>query len=78
MNVAHVVEAGPEGCRALLISSPAGFAELITRTGTPAHLATGEIEFPNELFMTVTTELGDVILGPPGTRPAKAAKSDGA
>jgi hypothetical protein len=36
------------------------------------------MEFPNELFMTVTTELGDVILGPPGTRPAKVAKADGA
>jgi hypothetical protein len=25
-----------------------------------------------DLFMAVTTELGDVVLGPPGTRPADA------
>jgi mannose-6-phosphate isomerase-like protein (cupin superfamily) len=65
----HAIRSGPEGARALHISSPAGFAELIARTGTPAHLATAETEFDAELFMAVTTELGDVILGPPGTLP---------
>ena len=62
---------GPgEYTHALLISSPAGFAELVARTGTPAHLATPEGEPDLELFMAVTTELGDVVLGPPGTTPA--------
>jgi mannose-6-phosphate isomerase-like protein (cupin superfamily) len=62
MNVPHVATAGPDGAHALLITSPAGFAELIERTATPAHLATGAEEFPNARFLSVTTELGDVIL----------------
>ncbi|MDR0342740.1 MAG: cupin domain-containing protein, partial [Nocardiopsaceae bacterium] len=37
INVPHAVQTGPEGAHALHISSPAGFAELIARTGTPAH-----------------------------------------
>jgi mannose-6-phosphate isomerase-like protein (cupin superfamily) len=78
MHVPHALQSGPEGVRALQISSPAGFAELIARTGTPAHLATPETEFDADLFMAVTTELGDVVLGPPGTTPADLAKSDGA
>ena len=51
------------------ISTPAGFAELIARAGTPAHFLTPDTEPDLELFMAVTTELGDVILGPPGTMP---------
>jgi mannose-6-phosphate isomerase-like protein (cupin superfamily) len=35
MNVPHTIRAGPEGARALTISSPAGFAELSARAGTP-------------------------------------------
>jgi mannose-6-phosphate isomerase-like protein (cupin superfamily) len=70
MNVPHTMQAGPEGARALQISSPAAFAQLIARTGTPAQLATPETELDADLFMAVTTELGDVILGPPGTTPA--------
>lgn len=69
-NVPHTIRSGPEGSRALLISSPAGFAELIARTATPAHLATADTEIDYDLFMAVTTELGDVVLGPPGTTPA--------
>ena len=68
-NVPHAVHSGPEGAHALHISTPAGFAELIARSGTPAHLATPETPFDAELFMAVTTELGDVVLGPPGTLP---------
>lgn len=69
MNVPHMLAAGPRGARALNISSPAGFAELIERTGTPARLAGPRPEMDLELFMKVTTELGDVVLGPPGTTP---------
>lgn len=69
MNVPHMLAAGPNGVRALNISSPAGFAELIERTGTPARLAGPRTEMDMELFMKVTTELGDVVLGPPGTTP---------
>jgi hypothetical protein len=69
-NVPHAVHTGPEGAHALLISTPANFAELVARSGTPAHLSTPETPFDAELFMAVTEELGDVILGPPGTLPA--------
>jgi quercetin dioxygenase-like cupin family protein len=69
-NVPHTFHAGPEGARALNISSPAGFAELIARAGTPAHLASADHGWDADLFMAVTTELGDVVLGPPGAVPA--------
>jgi mannose-6-phosphate isomerase-like protein (cupin superfamily) len=68
-NVPHMIQTGPDGARALVISSPAGFAELVERTGTPARLAGPDTELDLELFMRVSTELGDVVLGPPGTRP---------
>ena len=77
-DVPHTVQAGSEDTHALHISTPAGFAELIARAGTPAHLATPEAGFDADLFMAVTTELGDVVLGPPGTMPADADQPDGA
>ena len=77
MHVPHALQSGPEGVRALQISSPAGFAELIARTGTPAHLATIDTEFDAERFMAVSAEFGDVILGPPGTTPADLTKGEG-
>lgn len=70
MHVPHAIKCGPDGARALNVTSPAGFAELIARTGTPLHLATPETELDAELFMAVAEELGDVVLGPPGTTPA--------
>jgi mannose-6-phosphate isomerase-like protein (cupin superfamily) len=75
MNTPHAVQTGPDGARALLISSPAGFAELLARSGTPARLATPQTEFDADLFMAVTTELGDVILGPPGNYTGRAPAS---
>jgi quercetin dioxygenase-like cupin family protein len=72
-NVAHAVRSGPEGSRALILSSPAGFAELIERAGVPADRRGAEAAFDPERFMAVTTELGDVVLGPPGTTPADIA-----
>jgi quercetin dioxygenase-like cupin family protein len=69
-NVPHALRAGADGCRSLNISSPAGFAELIERTGTPAELVTAETELDLDLFMPVAEELGDIVLGPPGTTPA--------
>ncbi|WP_121715593.1 cupin domain-containing protein [Streptomyces sp. E5N91] len=70
MNTPHTIKAGEDGARTLAITSPARFAELIRRTGTPAHLATAETEWDMELFQKVTEEFGDVILGPPGATPA--------
>jgi quercetin dioxygenase-like cupin family protein len=78
LHVPHTVQARSEDTHALLISSPAGFAELVARAGTPAHLATPETEPDLELFMAVTTELGDVVLGPPGTTPADLDERKGA
>jgi uncharacterized cupin superfamily protein len=78
LNTPHTFQAGSESCRALLITSPAGFAETITRAGTPAHLATPDTEFDLDLLTAVTAELGDVVLGPPGTTPADLTSSDGA
>jgi uncharacterized cupin superfamily protein len=77
LNVPHTVQAGSEDTHALNISSPAGFAELIARAGTPAHLAAPEAEVDAERFMQVTTELGDVVLGPPGTTPADLVDGEG-
>ncbi|MGP4087049.1 cupin domain-containing protein [Streptomyces sp. KR55] len=77
MHVPHMIKSGPDGARALNISSPAGFAELIARAGTPLHLATPETELDAELFMAVAQELGDVVLGPPGTTPADLERRDG-
>lgn len=76
MHVPHTILAGPEDTHALHISTPAGFAELIARAGTPAHLATPDSEFDADLFLAVTTELGDVVLGPPGTKPADLGEHD--
>ena len=78
LNVPHMVQGGGEDTHAILISSPAGFAELVARTGTPAHLATPETEPDLELFMAVTAELGDVNLGPPGMTPAELGQREGA
>lgn len=77
LNTPHTFQAGPEGVRALHISSPAGFAETITRAGTPAHLATADDEFDLDQLMAVAAELGDVLLGPPGTIPADLASRQG-
>lgn len=77
LNVPHMIKAGPEGARAIVVSSPAGFAELLERTATPAHLANSETKLDTELFVKVSTELGDVVLGPPGMTPAEAATPAG-
>ena len=73
-DVPHMVQAGGEDTHALNVTSPAGFAELIARAGTPAHRAAPAPEVEAERFMAVTTELGDVVLGPPGTTPAELAE----
>ena len=78
LNTPHMIQAGPEDTHALLITTPAGFAELVARAGTPVHLAAPDTEFDAGLFMAVTSELGDVVLGPPGTTPAELDKPNSA
>jgi mannose-6-phosphate isomerase-like protein (cupin superfamily) len=72
-KVVHTLRAGPDGARALQISSPAAFAELVARAGTPARLATQETQLDTDAFFAVATELGDVILGHPGMTPGDLA-----
>ncbi|MFG1610475.1 cupin domain-containing protein [Actinoplanes sp. NPDC049265] len=72
MGTQHALQAGPTGCRALQISSPAGFAELISRVGIPERQVEAGIEFDPERFLRVATELGDVQLGPPGALPPRS------
>jgi quercetin dioxygenase-like cupin family protein len=69
MHTPHAILAGADGARALNISSPAGFAELVERTAVPAEVAGPDPQLDMDRFMAVTTELGDVVLGPPGTTP---------
>jgi quercetin dioxygenase-like cupin family protein len=71
-GTAHVVAAiGDRPGRALVVASPSGFARLITEAGTPDQ---GGGVPPSaatdmDLFLRVCAELGDEILGPPGTLP---------
>jgi len=60
LDIPHAIKAGPDGCRSLLMRSPAGFA----------LLAGLDTEIDLELFASVSAELGDQILGPPGAVPA--------
>jgi quercetin dioxygenase-like cupin family protein len=71
-GTAHAVAATGGGPgRALVVASPSGFARLITEAGTPDE---GGGMPPSaapdmDLFLRVCAELGDEILGPPGTLP---------
>jgi hypothetical protein len=73
-----MIQAGRDGVRALNITSPAAFAELIERTGTPVNLAGPHVALDLERFTAVSTALGDVLLGPPGTAPGQRAGAIGA
>ncbi|MBW4540198.1 MAG: cupin domain-containing protein [Myxacorys chilensis ATA2-1-KO14] len=62
----HVVATlGDKPSRALVVASPSGFADLIEATGT---LNENE-EVDLELFMRVSSEIGDEVLGAPGDLP---------
>jgi len=56
---------------ALVVASPSGFARLITQTGTPdeGQEAPASKATDMDLFLCVSAELGDEILGPPGALP---------
>jgi hypothetical protein len=71
--VAQTIRAGAEDTHAPHISTPAGFAELVARAGTPVQLATPDTAADPELSLAVTTELGDVVLGAPGALPDPGA-----
>lgn len=71
-NTPHVVAASDKPVnRALTIASPSGFAKLIRTVGIPGTDATQPPDTPNDmgLFIELSKETGDVILGSPGARP---------
>jgi quercetin dioxygenase-like cupin family protein len=66
----HVVAATGAGPgRALVVASPSGFARLITETGTPDEGGPPSTATDMEVFLRVSAEVGDELLGPPGTLP---------
>lgn len=73
INTPHVVLAsGKEENRAITVASPSGFAKLIREAGTPGSFDSLPTDQSNEmsLFLKLSEEIGDVLLGPPGSRPA--------
>ncbi len=50
--------------KGLTVASPSGFARLIREVG----VASRDMQNDMGLFMRVSAELGDVLLGPPGTK----------
>jgi quercetin dioxygenase-like cupin family protein len=68
----HAVSATGDGPgRALVVASPSAFARLITEAGTPDEGGVGPPSAASDmdLFLRVSAEVGDEILGPPGTLP---------
>jgi quercetin dioxygenase-like cupin family protein len=71
-GTAHVGAATGDGPgRGLVVASPSGFARLVTEVGTPEEGGGGPPSAPldMDLFLRVSAELGDEILGPPGALP---------
>lgn len=70
-GTAHAVAATGDGMtRGLAVASPSGFGRLITAVGTPdADGAAPPDSLDVALFERISAEIGDEVLGPPGTRP---------
>lgn len=68
----HVVAAiSDQPARGLILAAPSAFAWLIETTGTQNRAETPDMT----LFDRVSAEIGDEILGPPGTLPSAATKT---
>lgn len=68
----HVVAAiGDQPARGLVIAAPSAFARLIAAVGTQNKAETSDMA----LFERVSAEIGDEILGPPGTLPSAATQT---
>jgi quercetin dioxygenase-like cupin family protein len=68
----HVIAATGDGTsQGLAMVVPSGFAKLIRDVGTPGDVLAPVTEdpFTMEKFIRRSDELGDIILGPPGTKP---------
>ena len=68
----HVVAAiGDRPARGLILAAPSAFARLIAAVGTQDKTETPDMA----LFDRVSAEIGDEILGSPGTLPSAATKT---
>ena len=71
-NTPHVVMASNQPInRALTVASPSGFGKLIRTVGIPSTQDSLPPDMPNDmgLFLQLSEESGDLILGAPGARP---------
>ena len=66
MSTPHALLNSNEPAEGFVVASPSGFAKLLRTVGVPPD--SGK-EVDMELFKKICTEIGDVLLGPPGTRP---------
>lgn len=73
VGIPYVVGAlGDYPARGLVFAAPSAFARLITTVGTQEKKETPDME----LFERISAEIGDEILGPPGTLPSTAPKTE--
>lgn len=71
IGTTHVVAALSETpARGLIIAAPSAFARLIETVGTQDEIAASDMA----LFERISAEIGDEILGPPGTLPGIAVE----
>jgi mannose-6-phosphate isomerase-like protein (cupin superfamily) len=76
-DTAHTgVATGDGPARALAVTSPTGFARLVTEVGIPddGSGVPPSTDVDMDLYQRVAAELGDEILGPPGALPAEFAE----
>jgi hypothetical protein len=66
-----VAVTGDSPARGLVVASPSGFARLIMEAGAPDTGGPPPAGPPSDtaLFERICSEVGDEILGPPGSRP---------
>lgn len=66
-----IVNSGSTFSKALTIASPSGFAKQIRLVGVEGKAEGVPSDIPNDmaLFMQISAETGDTLMGPPGTRP---------
>jgi quercetin dioxygenase-like cupin family protein len=70
VGTAHALAISGDGPgRALVVTSPSGFARLITEVGTPAEGDQAPAATDMDRLLRLSAELGDEILGPPGALP---------
>lgn len=70
-GIPHVFAAiGDAPARGLVVAAPSAFARLVAAVGTQERADTPDVE----LFDRISAEIGDEVLGPPGTLPSAATE----